>query len=156
MFTIADSICNRVLVSPTNLPNFWKFMYRISPLTYLLEGLAVAGLSGAEVRCSAIEMLDIPFNPPIGSNASEPTVNASTCSEYLQPYVDVFSGYVGNPSATSMCKFCPVSSVNTLLEEFGMDVNHPWRDAGLLSCYICFNILVTLGLFWAMRAWKKF
>lgn len=131
-------------------------MYHVSPLTYLLEGLAVAGLAGAEVRCSAIEMLDIPFNARIGSNLSESRASASTCSDYLQPYVDAFSGYVGNPSATSICKLCPVSSVDTLLDAFGMDVSHNWRDAGLLSCYICFNILVTLGLVWAMRAWKRF
>ncbi|KAI9151516.1 ABC multidrug transporter atrG [Paramyrothecium foliicola] len=40
------------IVPPKALPGFWIFMYRISPLTYFLEGLAIAGLSGVAVACS--------------------------------------------------------------------------------------------------------
>ena len=118
-----------------------------------MEGLAVAGLSQAEIRCSDIEMLHIPFNA--GSKLSLVAGNATNCYNYLQPYIDSFSGYVANPSAITSCKYCPVSSVNTLLEEFGMDLSHTWRNVGLLACYVCFNILAAFGLFWATRVWRR-
>ena len=98
-------------------------------------------------------MLHIPFNA--GSKLSLVAGNATNCYNYLQPYIDSFSGYVANPSAITSCKYCPVSSVNTLLEEFGMDLSHTWRNVGLLACYVCFNILAAFGLFWATRVWRR-
>lgn len=131
---------------PSQLPRFWIFMYHLSPLTYLMEGLAVAGLSEAHLRCSDIETLRIPL-PSLGG--------AITCDEYLQPYVQTFGGYVANTSNATDCQYCPVSIVNTLLVGFGMDVKHTWRNVGLLVVYVCFNISATFGVFWVKRRFKR-
>ncbi|KAI0160533.1 ABC-2 type transporter-domain-containing protein [Xylariaceae sp. FL1272] len=141
-----------VLVQPSQLPQFWIFMYRVSPLTYLLEGLAVAGLSDARIQCSQIETLHIPLPSSLALKLGN---DAITCGTYLSPYIETFGGYVDDPASTTDCRYCPVSSVNRLLEAFGMDVHHTWRDVGLLVSYIGFNVLATFVLFWLVRRVKE-
>ena len=62
-------IFNGVMQPPSALPGFWIFMYRVSPLTYWVGGLAAAMLHGRRVECAQDE-LSI-FNPP----------SAQTCGE---------------------------------------------------------------------------
>ncbi|TGJ82175.1 hypothetical protein E0Z10_g6567 [Xylaria hypoxylon] len=137
-----------VLVPPSQLPRFWIFLYRVSPLTYLLEGLAVSGLAQAHIHCSDIETLHIPLPSAVNNIAT-------TCGDYLQSYVLSAGGYVTNTSSTTYCQYCPVSSVNTLLMGFGMDVHHTWRNVGILASYVAFNIFATFALFWATRVCKR-
>ncbi|KAI1385114.1 ABC-2 type transporter-domain-containing protein [Hypoxylon trugodes] len=149
LYWLALVFCG-VLMPPAQLPRFWIFMYRISPLTYLMEGLTVAGLAQTHIHCSDIETLHIPFPQSVISSSG----NATTCDDYLQPYVQTFGGYVTNPLNTTECQYCPFLSANTLLESFGMNVGHTWRNAGLLACYVIFNIFATFGIFWATRTLK--
>merc|ERR1711939_607589 len=51
--TLMFSMCltfNGVFQPPFALPGFWIFMYRVSPLTYLVSAVASTGLSGRHVR----------------------------------------------------------------------------------------------------------
>ncbi|KAH9821366.1 ZEB2-regulated ABC transporter 1-like [Teratosphaeria destructans] len=57
-------IFNGVMQSPTALPGFWIFMYRVSPFTYWVGGMADAMLYGREITCSAAEVSA--FDPPRG------------------------------------------------------------------------------------------
>ncbi|KAJ3572602.1 hypothetical protein NPX13_g4994 [Xylaria arbuscula] len=74
-----------VLVTPSQLPGFWTFMCRVSPLTYLLEGLTVAGLADARIHCSDIETLHVPLP---SSSTSAVNGHATTCGQYLQPFIE--------------------------------------------------------------------
>lgn len=65
-------------------------MYRVSPLTYFLEGLAIAGISEKSVSCAAIEMLPI-----------ELPVDAGSCGEYLEAYMRTAGGHIANTGDTS-------------------------------------------------------
>ncbi|TAQ84014.1 hypothetical protein B7494_g7660, partial [Chlorociboria aeruginascens] len=49
-------VFNGVFQTPIALPGFWIFMYRISPLTYLVSAIASTGLSGRTVTCSSKEL----------------------------------------------------------------------------------------------------
>jgi len=54
------SLCllfNGVLVGPNAMPGFWIFMYRVSPFTYLVEGLLGNGVAHAPVHCADNEFL---------------------------------------------------------------------------------------------------
>ncbi|KAJ8113402.1 hypothetical protein ONZ43_g5165 [Nemania bipapillata] len=80
-----------ILVTPDALPRFWIFMYRISPQTYLMNGLVLAGLANTEINCSPTDALQIDMLPN----------NATSCGSYLAEYVTTHGGYVINPEAAT-------------------------------------------------------
>ncbi|KKK23290.1 hypothetical protein ARAM_005641 [Aspergillus rambellii] len=136
-------IFNGVLASPNALPGFWIFMYRVSPFTYLVSSVLTTGLSGAEVHCSSIELLNIP--PPAGQN----------CSAYLGPYVDMIHGTLLNPADTTQCQLCTVSTTDQYLENLGMNPSDLWRNVGILFVYVVFNAFAAVFLYWLIRVPKK-
>jgi len=119
LFSMCLIFCG-VLASPTALPGFWIFMYRVSPFTYLVDGILSVGLANALVTCSDIEYLD--FDPPSGL----------TCGEYLVNYTMFAGGYVNNPEAMTSCDFCTVRDTNTLLA--GLGLNYDCDGETLASC----------------------
>ncbi|KAI1468958.1 multidrug resistance protein CDR1 [Daldinia caldariorum] len=135
-----------VIAPPDNLARFWIFMYRVSPLTYLIEGLAVAGFAGAGVACSSVEVLNIPLPGESGTQG---------CGEYLAPFVRSAGGQVLNPLDDLECRYCPLSDVNSILRSFGIDQRNAWRDVGFMVVYVIFNILATFGMYWLVRVPRK-
>ncbi|KAH8893926.1 ABC transporter-like protein [Thozetella sp. PMI_491] len=135
-----------VLVPPGALPRFWIFMYRVSPLTYLIEGLAASELAGLRIECSGVETLHIQV--PQG-------FPARNCGEYLDDFAQGAGGYVVNPDDVSQCQYCPVTSADTVLSRFGIDTQQPWRDVGILAAYVCFNVIAMFGIYWLARIPKR-
>jgi ABC-type multidrug transport system permease subunit len=43
------------IISPKEIPNYWVWLYRISPFTYGLEGLMINELIGTTYTCSSSE-----------------------------------------------------------------------------------------------------
>ncbi|KAI9650739.1 Multidrug resistance protein [Ciborinia camelliae] len=141
MFSMCLIFCG-VLASPTSLPKFWIFMYRLSPFTYLVSGMLSTGIANADVVCDPIEYLH--FNPP----------PSQTCSEYLDPYIRLQGGYLNNPNASTDCQFCSISSTNVFLESVGSHYSDAWRNWGLLWVYILFNVAAAIGMYWLARVPK--
>lgn len=127
---------------PKDLPRFWEFAYRASPITYFIHGTVVAGLGNTQIHCSDIEFLHI--NPPRGQ----------TCENYLTSYISVAGGYLSNLDATFNCLYCPVSDANSLLALYGVEVRRRWDNFGYLATYVVVNILATVGIYWAIRERK--
>jgi ATP-binding cassette, subfamily G (WHITE), member 2, PDR len=86
-----------VMVSPKDLPGFWRFVWRASPLTYLIAGLSLAGFTNAKITCSDTQLLMI--KPPRGT----------TCGVYLEPYVQDAGGEIYNLAESTNCQYCPTS-----------------------------------------------
>lgn len=119
-------------------------MYRVSPLTYLVSGMAVAGMVNAPVVCSVPEILR--FDPPPGQS----------CGEYLRAYIDAAGGQILNPDTTiSQCQFCPLVETNQFLESVGMRFEDRWRNLGLQVVYLVVNVGATFALFWLVRVPKR-
>ena len=133
------------MVSPADLPGFWKFVYRASPLTYLMGGLISAGLANTNITCSSKEVLVI--SPPVGFNG--------TCDTYLKPYYQSAGGSLQNPTASSNCDFCQVSDTNALLESLGISTSDGWINIGYLTVFVVFNVLATFLLYWVARIPRK-
>ncbi|KAF1959984.1 P-loop containing nucleoside triphosphate hydrolase protein [Byssothecium circinans] len=55
LYSLSLIFCG-VLAKPSMLPRFWKFMYRVTPLTYYTSGLISASLGDVPVQCSAAEL----------------------------------------------------------------------------------------------------
>lgn len=131
---------------PTALPGFWIFMYRVSPMTYLVGGIAVSGLSGNPIVCSQAELAV--FNPQIGE----------TCGTYLQPYLEQGApGTLLNPDATVDCSYCPLRYADQVLARSGMYYDERWRDWGVGFAYIGFNIAGTFAFYYLfrLRVWGR-
>lgn len=104
---------NGVMQPPSALPGFWIFMYRVSPLTYLIAGMTGNGLDGRAVTCSSSELSV--FNPPSGQ----------TCGEYLTQYLAVAPGRLYNFDATSGCQYCSLQSANQVLASSNICMSLP-------------------------------
>ncbi|KAL8922410.1 MAG: hypothetical protein Q9172_003566 [Xanthocarpia lactea] len=145
LFSLTLIFCG-VLAGPSTLPGFWIFMYRVSPFTYLINGMLAVGIANTEVECSEIEYST--FNPREGE----------TCAEYLREYIyepALRGGYVRNPDATSQCQFCSAQSTNVYLEQLSSQYSTRWRNFGIMWAFIIFNIGAALLLYWLARVPRK-
>ncbi|TXT15780.1 hypothetical protein VHUM_00283 [Vanrija humicola] len=142
MFSLCLVFCG-VLVPGDGLPGFWKFMWRVSPFTYFVEGMLGTAVANTNVVCADIEFVH--FEPQ----------NGATCAEYMAPYISAAGGYLSNPEATADCSFCPISDTNTFLSAFQIKYSNRWRDWGFIWVYIIFNIGAAIGLYWLARVPKK-
>lgn len=87
-------------------------MWRVSPVTYLVEGMITAAVANTRVICAQQEYLKL--SPPDGQS----------CLEYLEPYMRVAGGYLEDENATTNCSFCQIATSNDFLALFGLDYSH--------------------------------
>lgn len=135
--------CFSADMSDRHRPGFWIFMYRVSPFTYIVEGLIVTGLANTRVTCSDIEL--VTFQPGTGQ----------TCGAYMQEYISAAGGYLADPNATADCQFCAIESTNDFLALVSTSYSNRWRDYGILWAFIIANVFGALALYWLGRMPKK-
>ena len=107
-------------------------MYRASPLTYLVDGVAATGMHGRTVICALNELSR--FNRPTGQ----------TCQAYLANYLKTAPGQLMNPMATSQCEYCPLTTSDQFLASVAITWSARWRNYGIGFAYIAFNIVVAI------------
>lgn len=132
-------IFNGVMQPPDALPDFWIFMYRVSPLTYWVGGIAGTMLHARPINCSPTEISI--FQPPTGQ----------TCGEYLAAFLRRAPGTLRNPNARADCAYCKLSNGDQFLHSSGISWSNRWRDFGLLWVYIGFNIFGAVVLYYLFR-----
>ncbi|KAL4886550.1 ABC-2 type transporter-domain-containing protein [Aspergillus karnatakaensis] len=132
-------VFNGVMQPPNALPGFWIFMYRVSPLTYLIAGITATGLHGRAIECAS-EELSI-FNPPSGQ----------TCGEYMDAFLQSAPGTLYNPAATSDCQYCGLNNADQYLAGVNIFYSERWRNWGIGWAYIGFNIFGTVMLYYIFR-----
>lgn len=135
-------IFNGVMQPPSALPGFWIFMYRVSPLTYLVDGIVSTGLHDRPVECASNELSR--FDPPTGQ----------TCLEYLSDFLKLAPGKLINPEATSQCGYCALSTSDQFLASSSFSWSTRWRNYGIGFSYILFNIAMAVLLYYAFRVRK--
>ncbi|KAF8156049.1 pleiotropic drug resistance ABC transporter [Crassisporium funariophilum] len=128
------------VLQPFSQLGWWKWMYHLSPFTYLIEGLLGQAIGRQEVNCAAVELATI--NPPAGM----------TCDQYMGPYMSFAGGYLTNPSASSACQFCSVRSTDEFLAgAFNIFYKNHWRDFGLMMAFVAFNIFLVYLITYLFR-----
>lgn len=142
LFMLCLIFCG-VLASPSTFPRFWIFMYRVSPFTYMVQGLMTTAIANTNVVCAANELRK--FAPPLGE----------TCQEYMQNYIDIAGGYLQTPGAKDMCEFCTIGSTNTFLAGVNAFYSERWRNFGIFMVYSVVNIGGALFVYWLTRVPKK-
>ncbi len=91
-FMFVISFCG-IAVPFFALPNFWKWMYHVTPFTYLLEAMLGLLIHEVPVICSRDELAII--QPP----------PRSSCDEYMGSYVVQAGGYV-QTLPDGLCGYC--------------------------------------------------
>ncbi|PVH69515.1 ABC-2 type transporter [Cadophora sp. DSE1049] len=131
-----------VLQAPQALPGFWIFMYRVSPFTYWISGIASTQLHSRQIDCSISETSI--FSPPAGQ----------TCGEYLRSYLATASGYLLNPNDTTSCQYCAFRNGDIYLSGSGIYWSDRWRNFGIMWAFIIFNLVGAVMLYYLFRARK--
>lgn len=122
-------------------------MYRVSPLTYIVEGLVGNGtaffsfcsqfcilfrsvaVGNQLVNCSPVELVTL--TPPSGQS----------CGSYMANYISGNGGYLANPDATSGCQFCVARTTDQFFgNNFNIERAHRWRNIGIVSAEVLFNV----------------
>lgn len=127
---------------PQALPGFWIFMYRVSPLTYVVDGIAATGMHAKPVVCASNEFSR--FAPPAGQ----------TCGQYLSGYLASAAGSVGqlvNPESTTQCEYCPLTVSDQYLSQVAITYDTRWRNYGIGFAFIFFNIFAAVLLYYVFR-----
>ncbi|KAH8997919.1 pleiotropic drug resistance ABC transporter [Lactarius akahatsu] len=119
---------------------WWKWMYRLSPYTYVIEGVLARAIGRSEINCAPIEFVTV--RPPL----------AQTCQQYLSKFISTTGGYVTNPNATDNCQFCSYRTTDEFLQ-FNSNIfwNHQWRDFGFMWIYIGFNVFAVFAMTYIFR-----
>lgn len=144
LFAMSLTFCG-VMQPPSALPGFWIFMYRVSPFTYWIGGMAATQVHNRRIVCSTAELAI--FNPPSGM----------TCYQYLEKYVTAAGGQLLNGDATSSCEYCPLTVADQFLATSGISYSERWRNFGIMWAYIIFNIFVAVSMYYLVRVkrWNK-
>ncbi|KAK7535272.1 ABC-2 type transporter [Phyllosticta citribraziliensis] len=130
---------NGVMQTPNALPGFWIWMYRVSPFTYWVAGIAATELHGRPVDCSSVETSV--FNPPANM----------TCGQYMAPYLETAPGALQNPDATADCRYCSLQNADQFLATSKIYWADRWRNFGLGWVYVFFNIGLATLLYYYFR-----
>jgi ABC-type multidrug transport system permease subunit len=136
-------VFNGVMQPPQALPRFWIFMYRVSPLTYWVSGVASAGLAGKPVVCADNELAVL--NPPTGQS----------CGTYLADYVKQAGGNLLNPTAMQNCRYCALSTSDQFLSSVAIKYDTRWRDFGIVWAYVVFNVFAAVCFYYFFRVAGK-
>ncbi|KAG0700795.1 ABC-2 type transporter-domain-containing protein [Suillus ampliporus] len=135
-------IFNGVL-QPYRALGWWQWMYRVSPFTYVVEGLLGQAIGGQLINCASDEL--VPINPPSGFN----------CSSYMDPFISSAGGYLTNPGATTECLYCPYRTTDEfMLSNFNIEFSHDWRNLGIVLGVVVFNVFAIFVLTYIFRIRK--
>jgi ATP-binding cassette subfamily G (WHITE) protein 2 (PDR) len=148
LYSLSLIFCG-VLAKPSTLPRFWIFMYRVTPLTYLVGGLLSTTLGAVPVRCSSTEMVSVLL--PAGSVNRSVT---SACAEYLQPYISSYGGSVVQYNSTT-CLFCSITDTKLVLDSLEIHYSDRWWQLGVTFGYIFINFVATFVIYWYFRVHIK-
>jgi len=132
------------VLQPFRELGWWRWMYHLSPYTYLIEGILGQAVGHEEISCSAVEYVIV--QPPSGL----------TCAGYLGEFMAFAGGYVTNPDATSSCEFCSARTTDEFLAgNFNVYYSHHWRNFGILWAYVLFNFSAIFVLTYIFRIRDK-
>ncbi|TFK22472.1 hypothetical protein FA15DRAFT_757994 [Coprinopsis marcescibilis] len=128
------------VLQPFRELGWWQWMYRLSPYTYLIEGLLGQAIGRQDINCSPVEFVQI--NPPSGM----------TCGDYMGPFLSYAGGYMTNPEDSAACNYCSTRTTDDfLVRNFNIDYAHRWRNVGIMCAFTVFNIVMVFVLTYLFR-----
>lgn len=114
---------------------------RISPFTYLIEGMIATALANIDMHCPDVKLLKFKHS------------DGKTCGSYIADYIAQAGGYLVDKKTTFQCEYCSMSSTNDFLANFNSYYNQRWRNWGIFVCFIAINMILTV-FYWLARVPK--
>ncbi|KAF4555052.1 ABC-2 type transporter-like protein 3 [Elsinoe fawcettii] len=119
-----------VTIPEGQMPEGWRWLYQLNPLTRLIGGMVVTELHQREVVCTEGEFNR--FMAPMGQ----------TCGEYMSAFFARGGpGYLQN-NATDACAYCAYSVGDQFYQPLGYNFGNRWRDLGILLAFIGSNLVI--------------
>ncbi|KAK2465465.1 hypothetical protein APHAL10511_002357 [Amanita phalloides] len=129
---ILNTFCGVTIPYPTMI-EFWRsWMYPFDPFTRSMAAAVSTELHGLVITCKSDEYAI--FNPPAGE----------TCSQWAQPFVDTFGGYIQNLNATSNCQYCQYKVGEEFFVPLNISYDNRWRDIWIVFAFFIFNLILTI------------
>ncbi|KAF2837607.1 hypothetical protein M501DRAFT_995567 [Patellaria atrata CBS 101060] len=134
-FLFVVSFCG-VVVPAMQLPYFWRsWMYRLSPFTYLLEGMLGLLIHNQPIRCDMQELAI--FSPPPNES----------CQSYAGQFAQQSGGYI-ETQPNGDCGFCQYATGDAFGMSFSVQYKNVWRDFGIFCGFIIFNFAIVFFCSW--------
>lgn len=119
-------------------------------MTYIVNAIAAAGVSGRTVTCAQNELS---MFQPLGN---------TTCGQYMERYLEALNaigaaGSLTNPDATDNCAYCTLKVADQFLVARDVEYDQRWRNFGLIWVYIVFNVVFAVVIYYLLRVrrWRK-
>jgi ATP-binding cassette, subfamily G (WHITE), member 2, SNQ2 len=149
-----------VTIPYPTMNGFWRsWLYQLNPYTrlwamvstelrWLFHQMSTICLlnrsSGLVIRCQPDEFSV--FNPPANQ----------TCSPWAQDFVNVFGGYLDNPSNSSDCRYCQFAVGDQFFVPLNVSFSNRWRDAFIIFAFFSELLLVSYILKLILRCHYQF
>ncbi|EGC32790.1 hypothetical protein DICPUDRAFT_155216 [Dictyostelium purpureum] len=130
-----------VMVPPSDIPTFWKWVYDLNPCTHFLIGIITNVLKNVDVRCAQDDFVKFIKDPVF-----------ATCEEYGYEFINVTKadGYV-ETLENGDCGYCTFKAGSEYYESRGWDYDHRWRSFGIVTGYWIFNSLLVVVFVYLTR-----
>ncbi|KAL3480366.1 P-loop containing nucleoside triphosphate hydrolase protein [Aspergillus californicus] len=113
-------------------PSGWRWLFNVSPLFYLGEGVTVDVLHDLPIHCQDSEVSF--FNPPTGMS----------CGQYARDFLQRATGYLLNPDNNSSCQYCRYKDGQSYYQQYGYDFANRYPNIGIFIGFIAFNFTMVL------------
>ncbi|KAJ8906820.1 hypothetical protein NDN08_003306 [Rhodosorus marinus] len=133
------------LITRNEIPPWYIWIYWINPTAYFMVGNMKNTLTGTEFFCTADEYLE--FTYPGATNSSYEYPSCETIPATQQ--------YITNPSNSTECVFCPITSGDQVLTMLDVPDYNMWISIAALIAFIVFSRLVGLIGFKYFRFLKR-
>ncbi|GAA5951529.1 hypothetical protein JCM21900_001592 [Sporobolomyces salmonicolor] len=133
-FLVSMEAFNGSLMPYAQMPGYYRWLYHVSPFQHYIRSMLGVILHGVPVQCADFEVVSFLSPPDL------------TCGNYTADYLASHSGYLLNPSSSSTCHFCPLSTGDDFLRALNISFSDRWRSLFVLLGYTCTNLVLAYVL----------
>ncbi|GAA6020195.1 hypothetical protein JCM10207_004364 [Rhodosporidiobolus poonsookiae] len=127
-FLVAMEAFNGSLMPYAQMPVYYRWLYHVSPFQHYVRAMLGKLLHGETVACADFEVVS--FTAPSGV----------ACQTYAGEYLASHAGYLLDPAAQDLCRFCPMSTGDDFLHSLNISYDDRWTSLLLLVGYSISNL----------------
>ncbi|KAJ5859609.1 hypothetical protein N7534_004886 [Penicillium rubens] len=148
VFWVVLMMFNGIVTPQSVLNSFYRpWIIWADPMRYYFGAIVSSVLHNTEAVCKQKDFAT--FHPPSGQ----------TCGEYMHNYTSSNPGYLVDPSATSLCQYCPYSDGDDYSKTLGFIYDDRWRDWAVFLGFCLTNLALIFFISWLtrvqIRRWRK-
>ncbi|GAA5896350.1 uncharacterized protein JCM6883_006876 [Sporobolomyces salmoneus] len=128
-FLVSMEAFNGSLMPYAQMPSYYRWLYHVSPFQHYVRSMLGTLLENVEIECAAFETVEFQ------------TLPGQDCASYLASYLQSNAGHLINPTSTSTCTFCPLSSGVEFLSTLNIDPSTRYSSLYILLGYTFSNLL---------------